>query len=278
VIIPSLPNAVLESVSDILGATADGLTGSEIAKFLRECSIEDVAPGITKRVRLYEAFKMCQSRDGCANNVVAFIQAAMSPVRFTACPEFFDSQRRRLNGILAFAGLEMPESGSIRQVAKVDNLRDAHQRADRLRQLLRDRAVHPDVLAFCRDELLQENYFHAVLEAAKSVAEKIRRRTGLNSDGAELIDEALGFNTSIPHLALNSLTSESEKSEQRGFMHLLKGLVGMFRNPTAHAPRVMWRMEESDALDILAVVSLAHRKLDKCVEAKRMSRGAGSGA
>ena len=34
--------------------------------------------------------------------------------------------------------------------------------------------MHPDVLAFCRAELLQQNYFHAVLEASKSVADKLR--------------------------------------------------------------------------------------------------------
>jgi Protein of unknown function (Hypoth_ymh) len=34
--------------------------------------------------------------------------------------------------------------------------------------------VHPDVLRFCRAELMQQNYFHAVLEAAKSVADKLR--------------------------------------------------------------------------------------------------------
>lgn len=41
------------------------------------------------------------------------------------------------------------------------------------------RDVHPDVLRFCRAELVQQNYFHAVLEAAKSVADKLRTLTGL---------------------------------------------------------------------------------------------------
>jgi hypothetical protein len=51
---------------------------------------------------------------------------------------------------------------------------EAKVRANRLRSELERRHVHSDVLAFCRAELLQENYFHAVLEATKSVSEKIR--------------------------------------------------------------------------------------------------------
>ena len=35
------------------------------------------------------------------------------------------------------------------------------------------------------------NGFHAVLEASKSVAEKLRQKSGLTSDGADLVDAAL---------------------------------------------------------------------------------------
>jgi uncharacterized protein (TIGR02391 family) len=56
--------------------------------------------------------------------------------------------------------------------------------------------VHPDVLEFCKPELLEENYFHAVFEATKSVAEKIRVKTGLGKDGTELVDTA--FSTKNP--------------------------------------------------------------------------------
>ena len=36
----------------------------------------------------------------------------------------------------------------------------------------------------------------------------------------------------------------------------------MFRNPTAHAPRVQWEMTREDAEDLLSLVSLIHRRLD----------------
>jgi uncharacterized protein (TIGR02391 family) len=68
---------------------------------------------------------------------------------------------------------------------------------------------------------------------------------------------------SPPHLAINELNSETLREEQRGFVSLLKGLYGTIRNPIAHEPKVEWEMEEQDAHDILTMISLVHRKIDK---------------
>jgi hypothetical protein len=35
----------------------------------------------------------------------------------------------------------------------------------------------------------------------------------------------------------------------------------MFRNTTAHAPKIIWEINENDALDILSTISLIHRRL-----------------
>jgi uncharacterized protein (TIGR02391 family) len=129
-----------------------------------------------------------------------------------------------------------------------------------------ERKVHGDVLRFCRAELVADNYFHAVFEATKSIAEKLREKTGLNSDGALLVDEALGLGKAgIPRLAFNRLQTESEKSEHTGLMNLIKGVFGAFRNTTAHAPRIHWQVTEQDALDVLTTLSLVHRRLDSAV-------------
>lgn len=272
--VPDFPLPALEQLSNVLADTSTGLTGTEIGRYLKECGIPDPEPSITKRVRLYNALRQKQVADRCANNVIAFIQTAFSPVRRTNSPDHFDRKRAEINNVLIFVGLEFTEAGQMKPVQRVDNLRDAAMRADHLRHLLKNRNVHPDVLAFCREELLVENYFHAVLEATKSVAEKIRRRTGLINDGSELVDDAFSFKARIPHLALNSLTSESQQGEQRGFMNLLKGLFGTFRNPTAHAPKITWNVGEQDALDILSLVSLAHRRIDAATDAYRISTNA----
>jgi uncharacterized protein (TIGR02391 family) len=87
--------------------------------------------------------------------------------------------------------------------------------------------------------------------------------SGLQSDGADLVHQAFGQSQSGPILAINSLVSETEKGEQRGFANLLIGLFGTIRNPLAHNPKIEWDMSEQDALDILTMASLIHRKLDK---------------
>lgn len=61
----------------------------------------------------------------------------------------------------------------------------------------------------CKEEYLQQNYFHAVFEAAKSLSEKVRSKTGLQEDGSNLFNLALAVNN--PKLALNSLETSSQK-------------------------------------------------------------------
>ena len=45
----------------------------------------------------------------------------------------------------------------------------------------------------------------------------------------------------------------------------MRGVVGAFRNPTAHEPRVEFPLAEEDALDMLATISMVHRRLDQAV-------------
>ena len=260
---------ILESICKVLGDTESGFTGSEIGKLLCESKIEDIDSANTKWRRLNSALSNKQQCDDCSNHVFVFIQNALSPARHFNNLEWFNNTRDNLNPILSFAGFNIGEDGKVTTASKSTTINEAKLKARNLKDLLISRNVHPDVLKYCREELLVDNYFHAVFEATKSVADKIRSKTGLTLDGASLVDEAFAFK-SIPYLALNSLQSESEKSEQKGFMNLLKGLFGTFRNTAAHAPKIMWPIKEEDALDILSMVSLVHRRLDKAIEAKRM--------
>jgi len=258
----------LEAVARALGHTDDGLTGSEIGNLLATARIDDTDPGITKWTRLFNAFVNCQSRLGHRRNVLAFIRFAMKPDRFAHGPERFEPIRANLNRALAFVGLEVREDGELVESARASTLPDAIRRANELRAGLSSRGVHADVLAFCRSELVADNYFHAVLEATKSVAAKLRERTGLTDDGATLVDRALGGN--LPMLAINPLADESQISEQRGFANLVKGMFGMFRNTTAHAPKLLWNMSKQDAEDLLTLASLIHRRLDAAVMPARI--------
>jgi len=180
--IPSFSAVHLQRICDVLAETSTGLSNTEIASLLQHLGIDDPSPGITKRQRLFAALNARQERDRCANLVAAFMQTAMEPVRFTDNRATFDLRRSALNEVLAFSGYSLGEDGKLRVGAVARTLDEAEQRAGRLRSELRRRQVHPDVLAFCRAELLQKNYFHAVFEATKSVADKIRGRSAGGPD------------------------------------------------------------------------------------------------
>lgn len=270
--IQKLDFSVIESISKVLGDTEDGFTGTQIGKLLYESDIEDTDAINTKWKRLNSALCYKQKIDGCANNIVSFIQNALNPARHYNNLEWFNDTRFKINQILSFEGLNIGEDGKVTKSTKSNTIGEAAARASKLKDHLIARNVHPDVLKYCKEELVVDNYFHAVFEATKSVADKIRNKSGLTSDGSALVDEAFSIK-SIPYLALNSLQTDSEKNEQKGFMNIMKGLFGAFRNTTAHAPKITWAIEEIDALDILSMVSLVHRRLDKATEARKIYEG-----
>jgi uncharacterized protein (TIGR02391 family) len=249
----------LEAIAGALGDTDVGLKGSEIALLIASCEMTD--PGeITKRHRIYNAFVTSQNARQDRTRILGFIRKAMSPARYSREPYRYEPMRANLNQALAFAGLVVSEAGKIETVEQATTLPEAQRRAKELRTDLETRGVHPDVLHFCRAELLADDYFHAVQEAVKSVADKMRVRTGLTDDGGTLVDRVLGGEP--PMLAINPRNTASERSEQSGFANLVKGVFGMFRNPTAHEARIHWPMTKTDAEDILTLVSLIHRRLD----------------
>ncbi len=251
----------IRAIADALGDTEEGLTGSEIGHLLAASKITDTDPIATKRHRLYNAFAEDQNQRLHRRNILAFVRHSMKPARYARERQRFEPMRANLNRALAFAGLKVSAAGELTAAEQARTLPEAERRAQELRADLDARGVHPDVLLFCRAELLADNYFHAVMEAVKSVADKIRCRTGLTDDGDELVTRALSGD--IPMLAINALKTKSERSEQSGFANLLRGTFGMFRNTTAHEARINWDMAKDDAEDLLSVLSVIHRRLDK---------------
>lgn len=267
--IPKFPANNLQRICDVLADTGAGLTGSEIGRYLEQVGISDIDQKNTKRYRLNSALSAKQDKDGCGNYVVSFIQEVMNPVLYTDNSSCFSSRRDSLNVILVFSGLALREDGKIQASIPAKTLSEAEERTGRLRQELARRNVHPDVLKFCQAELVGTNYFHAIFEATKSVADKIRERSGLREDGASLVDRAFSFRGEIPFLAFNFLQTETEQSEQSGLMNLIKGMFGAFRNVTAHAPRIIWQFSEQDAMDLLTMASYLHRRIDSAIRTPR---------
>lgn len=261
--IPCFHASHLEAACKVLADTTMGLKGEEIGYILRDMKISDPDPSMTKWKRLFNALALAQNKHQVGNHLIMFINRAMSPVRYVNTQEQFDWRRDGLNVVLAFSGYQVREDGKVVRATPETTLAGAKARAGKLKATLEARGTHSEVFKYCRAELLEENYFHAVLEASKGLAQRIRDLSGLGTDGAQLINEALSVNS--PVIAFNSLQTETERSEQKGIANLLIGLFGAIRNPTAHAPKIVWAMPEQDAIDVLSLISFIHRKLDNAI-------------
>lgn len=253
----------IEGLSRALGDTTSGLTGSDIGSLLAASAIKDMDPFGTKWRRLNDSFIESQNRHGNAIKVLNFVTKALAPARFLKNKHFYFELLKSVNEVLSFCGIEIKEDGRIHRVNKATTLTEAQQRASKLEFDLKTRNVHPYILKCCRSELLVDNYFHAVLEATKGISQKIKDKTGLTGDGAKLIDDA--FSGKEPKLKINSFSTETEKSEQKGFVNLSKGLFGTFRNPVAHESKLIWEMQEDDALDLMVLASYVVRRIDNSI-------------
>lgn len=254
---------MLKAIADVLADTTDGLTGREIGDLLLGLRMEDPIPKATKRDRLAEAFVTRQNKDRSSKRIITFIVTAMEPVTYRTRPELFALRQDRLNEHLAFVGLRVNDEGRVAKGAVAQTLGEASRIATSVRDELHRRKCHPEVLRYCSVEVLKKAHFHACLEATKSIFDRLRSLTGLSGDGAALVDAALALGKSgAPMLAINSLRTQTEKDEQTGLANLVKGLNGLYRNPTAHDPRLNRTISDDELLEVLTMVSMVHRRFD----------------
>ena len=258
-VVPSFEEGSVESLAKVLGECG---SGSDISRLLANRGLQDRSGESTKWRRLYWIFLDVQRRDGCANRILDLIQSFLTPARFVNRNDEFEQHRIELNTVLAFAGLEYGADGKFRRQTAASTIAEAERRAKAIQARFKGRRIHPEVLKYCKAELMQHNYFHAVFEASKGLAQSIRDKSGVDGDGAGLVDSV--FLGAGPVLAFNTLQTATERTEHRGFATLLKGCFAAVRNPLAHEPKIMWDGED-DAADYLTLISLLQRKLDDCV-------------
>ena len=237
-------------------------TGYDITDMLQWMKIRDESGQSTKWRRLDWVFNDSLQRTGSWDEVFNFIEHFVPPVKFAKEPVKFEGLRKSLNAYLLFAGYEYLETGKIRQVEPVKTLGEAEARLDDVRAKLAGRNIHQQVWKYCRADLMQEDYFDAVFEACKSLTERIREMSGVDADGAHLVQQVFGGIQ--PKLAFNSLHTDLERGDQRGFAALLEGCIRAVRNRLAHQPKILWEGAD-DAADYLTLISLLHRKLDQAV-------------
>lgn len=254
---PPFEQSALQAIAEIC---AEQSTGREISHFLQSAYLPDSDPKNTKWIRIYNAFVEFQNENQTSNNICKYIKLTFNPHRYVGRSAVFHEVISRLNKHLALCGLEFQEDGNLHRVQKASTLSEAELRAQRLRQQLEIRKVHPKVMQFAESEIATDNYFHTVLEAMKSISATLQSISGYYDDGANLVDYTLLGDT--PRFVINDYKTQSQKSEQKGFGNLLKGLYSTFRNPTAHEAKITWELSEADALDVLCMISYVHRKLE----------------
>lgn len=103
------------------------------------------------------------------------------------------------------------------------------------------------------------HYKSAALEAYIRVIEQVRKVSKIREDGDSLMNKAFACDKQTPIIQFNNLLSDAEKDEQRGFLFLFKGVVGL-RNSKAHSNALF-----DDPLrghEYLALASLLMRVLE----------------
>lgn len=107
--------------------------------------------------------------------------------------------------------------------------------------------------------LLRDGYCaRAVEEAFKCLNNAVKRKSGLSTDGADLMRTA--FSAKSPTLRFSDLSSTSKKNEQLGYMDIFAGSMTGIRNPRAHDHQL--KDDPGMALQLLILANHLMEKLD----------------
>lgn len=270
----------LKAICGSLANTNSGLTKTELTQLLNQCQIVLVddgksnngltyTTGLNKRDWLYKCFTneitSCQS----CEKIYFFIEKALNPVSYTnkSSREKYNYLFEEINKVLLLVGLSVTKEGLLTEVVQAKTLDEVDRRVDNLRRQLYNRSIHHEVEKYCIKDYLRKDYYDTVFEAAKGLAERVREISGLTTDGTPLFQKAFAKND--PYIFFNTLKSESEVNEFMGLKELLESIFHLVRNPAAHTPKVNWKMDETKALDILTLISFAHKYLDECYKIPR---------
>ena len=111
---------------------------------------------------------------------------------------------------------------------------------------------------YIKRHYVSENYSSAVLDGIQFIGDIIRDKSGLETDGNNLIEQAFGGNN--PTISLNKLQTDTEKNIQKGVEHSLRGIYSAFRNPRSHTK---YLDKEEDAYAILLFINHLLKIIDK---------------
>lgn len=267
---------VVEKISRIL---AEQLTGSKITDMFSNLRMKDFdeeriiqipqMSHTTKWQRLNEtAIYEMNHAGGSPRPFFRIIQYVIQPANFVSRPKDWNLIRQSINSILIFYGFELGDDGVILQVEAVSTMSEALARLQTFSNLLTPLELHPQVMVYCTEELLHEDYFHAVFEASKGLLDRLRKMSGLTLDGTGLLTKIFNLKQPVLFIRGNRLETQDEKDQYFAVASLLKTIVYMYRNPKAHQLKLYDETKLSDAVTAFVMMSEAHKLIDNLMNAQ----------
>jgi uncharacterized protein (TIGR02391 family) len=123
---------------------------------------------------------------------------------------------------------------------------------------LRLENLHPDVVVASSDLFLDGHYSQAVFEALKALDRRVRKQSGLDLSGRELMTRA--FAGDSPPIDLSIEDGQSGRDEQEGLRFMFMGVMQGIRNPKGH--ELVKQDDPQRALEYLGMASVLLRRLD----------------
>jgi uncharacterized protein (TIGR02391 family) len=134
---------------------------------------------------------------------------------------------------------------------------DSHPNNDQLWSI-----IHASIAEVAQQRYRSRHFADAVEASFKhvnsTVKALVRKRTGNEYDGADLMRKA--FSPNNPIITLADLSTESGRNEQQGYMDIFAGSMTGIRNPKAHANL---NIDENRAIHLMCLASLLMHKLDE---------------
>ena len=264
----------LRSLSELVSNFSQ-VTHSKINTYLESSNIKNMGIkskpinggyvyGCNKKDKIYNSFANELNASHSDTKIIDFIESVFEPSQYVNNPQEFNEMLDSANKVMLLMGAEITKDGKVITAIKATTIEEVNKRVNILKYEVSLRKLHPYVLKYCNKEYLAKDYFHADFEAVKGVCERLRDITHQNKDGFALVD--IIFSIKKPLIVFSDLIildNEIDLSEFKGIGNLIRALIQMVRNPSAHNPRLSVDVELIDCLEILTIVSRIHRYLDR---------------
>jgi uncharacterized protein (TIGR02391 family) len=166
---------------------------------------------------------------------------------------------------LNFPGVKLTASGIDKveeENNEIDNISTVGQRV----QIYKKYDFHPAIKKVSYSQFKDGYYKESIQNALVEVIDRVKKESGnpkengRELDGDRLMNKAFGCENQEPIIKLNSLSDSLDKDEQKGFMNIFKGIVGI-RNKKAHLNFI--QNDPLKTIEYLSLASLLMRLLDE---------------